>query len=292
MLNKITTLISNDGQEHWDTIITPQKKWYEFRLGEIWHARELLGLFVWRDLISVYKQTILGPFWYFLQPTLQALMYFFIFVSIARLPTDGIPALVFYLAGTILWGFFSSNISRVSTTFIGNTYLYGKIYFPRLVIPISLVISNFISFLIQGLLLIAVMLIYISIGSAIRPNMWLFILPLLLLIIAFLGFSFGIIVSALTVRYRDLQYFVGFGVQFLLYGTPIIYPLSAIPNSFRVLILLNPLTSVFEAYRYALLGKGSINLPLLAYSFLLTAILFFLSLIIFNRVEDTFMDFV
>ncbi len=292
MLNKITTLISNDSQEHWDTIITPQKKWFEFRLEEIWHARELLGLFVWRDLISVYKQTILGPFWYFLQPTLQALMYFFIFGAIARLPTDDIPAFVFYLAGTILWGFFSSNIYRVSTTFIGNAYLYGKIYFPRLIIPISIVISNFISFLIQALLLIAVMLIYIFNGSTIRPNLWLFLLPVLLLMIAFIGFSLGIIVSALTVRYRDLQYFIGFGVQFLLYGTPIIYPLSAIPNSFRALILMNPLTSIFEAYRYALLGRGSINLPLLGYSLLFTAILFILSLVIFNRVEDTFMDFV
>jgi lipopolysaccharide transport system permease protein len=292
MINKISTLISNENQEHWDTIITPQRKWFDFRLGELWHARELIGMFVWRDLVSVYKQTILGPFWYFLQPTLQALMYFFIFSFIARLPTDGIPPLVFYLAGTILWGFFSSNINRVSTTFIGNSYLYGKVYFPRLIIPISVVISNFFSFLIQTLLLITVMLIYIWFGSTIRPNLWLLLIPILLLIVAFLGFSFGIIVSALTVRYRDLQYFINFGVQFLLYGTPIIYPLSALPPSFRKLILVNPLTSVFEAYRYALMGQGSINLLLLVYSFIFTAIIFILSLVAFNRVEDTFLDFV
>jgi lipopolysaccharide transport system permease protein len=292
MLTKVTTRNTNDNPEHWDTIITPQRKWFEFQLRDIWHAHELIGLFGWRDLVSVYKQTVLGPLWYFLQPALQALMYFFIFGFIAKLPTDGIPPLVFYLAGTVLWGFFSNNISRVSSTFIGNSYLYGKVYFPRLVIPISVVISNFISFLIQILLLIAVMLIYISLGSTIRPNLWLLLIPVLLLIIAFLGFSLGIIVSALTVRYRDLQYFIGFAVQFLLYGTPIIYPLSAIPQSFRVLILINPLTSVFEAYRFALLGQGSINLPLLGYSFIFTSIIFILSLIAFNLVEDTFMDFV
>jgi len=289
-MNTETNILTDD--DSWTMVIRPQRAWWDLRLMEVWNARELILLFVWRDLVSIYKQTVIGPLWYFLHPTLQTLMYFFIFGVIARLPTDGIPPLLFYLSGTILWALFSTTLSGVATTFIGNAYLYGKVYFHRLAIPISVVISNFVNFLIQSALLLIVMLIYNLAGFGIHPNRWLFLLPLLLLIIASLGLSSGIIISALTVRYRDLQHFIPIGVQFLLYATPIIYPLSAIPEGWRSVIQFNPLTPVVEAFRFGLLGQGSVNPPMLVYSIFFTIIVFFISLLAFNRAEGTFMDFV
>jgi lipopolysaccharide transport system permease protein len=282
----------NQAEKEWDLVVTPQKNIFDWKLRYVWDARELIALFVWRDFISVYKQTILGPFWYLLQPTLQTLMYFVIFGLVARLPTGNIPPLVFYLSGTVLWGFFSSSISRVSNTFLSNTSLFGKVYFPRLVIPISVVISNFVSFLIQITFLVVVMAIYIGAGSTIRPTLWLAATPILLLMVASLGFGFGIIISALTVRYRDLHYFVGFAVQFLLYTTPVVYQVSILPPSLRWIVSLNPLTPIVEAFRLALLGQGDISLPQLAYSLTVTIVTLIISLIAFNRVEGTVMDYV
>ncbi len=276
----------------WDIVITPKGGWFDFQLREIWEARELIWLFVWRDLVSVYTQTVIGPFWYLLQPTLQTLLYFILFGLFIRFPTEGIPPFLFYLSGLILWGFFSSSFGRVSQTFIGNVGLYGKVYFPRLVIPISLVISSFIGFLFQSLLLVIAIVIYILTGTKIQPTIWLLSLPVLFLMIACFSFSLGIIISALTVRYRDLQHFIGFGIQFLLYATPIVYPLSAVPAQFQKFFLLNPLVSIFEAFRYAVLGQGRIDLFQLGSSFVVMVILFFVSLVVFHRAEGTFMDFV
>ena len=282
----------NLAEKEWDLIVTPQKNIFDWKLRYVWDARELIALFVWRDFISVYKQTILGPFWYLLQPTLQTLMYFVIFGLVARFPTGSIPPLVFYLSGTVLWGFFASSISRVSNTFLSNTSLFGKVYFPRLVIPISVVISNFVSFLIQTMFLVVVIAIYIGAGSTIRPTFWLALTPVLLLMIASLGFGLGIIISALTVRYRDLHYFVNFGIQFLLYTTPVVYQVSVLPQSLRWIVLINPLTPIVEAFRFALLGQGNINLLQLAYSLIVTIVILVISLVAFTRVEGTFMDYV
>ncbi len=292
MTSRISSPVSNTSNHKWDIIITPKGRWFDLQLREIWEARELIWLFVWRDLVSVYTQTVIGPFWYFLQPTLQTLLYFILFGLFVRFPTDGIPPFLFYLSGLILWGFFSATFNRISQTFIGNTGLYGKVYFPRLVIPISLVISNFISFLFQSLLLIIAILIYTVTGTTIQPNVWLLLLPGLFFMLACFGFSLGIIVSAFTVRYRDLQHFIGFGVQFLLYATPIVYPLSAVPVQFRRILLLNPLVPIFEAFRYAVLGQGNIDLLQLGYSCIVMVILFSVSLVVFHRAEGTFMDFV
>lgn len=286
--SNITNTIDND----WDIIIQSKNNWFDFQFGEIWGARELIWLFVWRDLVSVYKQTVLGLFWFFLQPMLQTLIYYILFGLFARFPTDGVPSLLFYLSGLILWGFFSASFSKVSQTFIGNTHLYGKVYFPRLVIPISLVISSFIGFIIQCLLLIAAMLVYIWTGTAVGPNIWLLSLPVLFFMVGSLGFSLGIITSAITIRYRDLQHFIAYGLQFLLYATPIIYPLSVIPEKFQKLLLINPLTPIFVAFRYAVLGQGDISLFHLGYSLVVTLIILFVSLVAFKRSEGTFMDFV
>jgi lipopolysaccharide transport system permease protein len=286
--SKSSKAIDND----WDIIIDSKSKWFDFQIGEVWRARELIWLFVWRDLVSVYKQTVLGFFWFFLQPIFQTLIYYILFGLFARFPTDGIPPLAFYLSGLILWGFFSACFGKVSQTFIGNIGLYGKVYFPRLVIPISLVISSFIGFLIQTLLLIVVMLVYIWTGTVFHPNIWLLSLPVLFFMVGSLGFSLGIITSVLTIRFRDLQHFIAYGLQFLLYATPIIYPLSVIPEKFQKLLLINPLTSIFVAFRYAVLGQGDINLFYLGYSFIATLIILFVALVAFKQSEGTFMDFV
>lgn len=271
-------------------VIQPQRSWLDLRLGELWHYRDLVMLFVRRDFVSVYKQTILGPLWYLIQPLLTTIVFTVIFGSIAKLPTDGLPAFLFYLSGTVIWGYFSECLNKTSLTFVSNAGLFGKVYFPRLAVPVSILISNLITFAIQFGLFIVFMLYFWLSGSNVQPNIWILLAPVLLLMMAGLGLGFGIIVSSMTTRYRDLRFLVGFGVQLWMYATPVIYPVSAVPERFQWLIRANPLTPIVEAFRYAFLGAGSVSALNLLYSFGFMLAVLLIGTLVFNRVEATFMD--
>lgn len=276
--------------EKWTDVIKPQRNWLDWRFSELLRARDLIMLFVWRDFVSVYKQTILGPLWYLIQPLLTTLTFTVIFGRIASLPTDDLPDFLFYLAGSVVWAYFAECLNKTSGTFISNASLFGKVYFPRLSVPISILLSNLIAFFIQfALFLVFVVYFWIN-GQVVKPNWSILLLPVYLLIMAGLGLGFGIIVSALTTRYRDLQFLVRFGVQLAMYATPVIYPLSSIPEKYQLLIVANPMTSIVEGFRYSFLGAGNLNPWYLLYSFVLMLIILAVGIMLFNRIETTFMD--
>ena len=277
--------------ENWDMVIQPQRRLLDLRLVELWHYRDLIMLFVRRDFVSVYKQTILGPMWYLLQPLLTTITFTIIFGSIASLPTDGLPQFLFYMSGTVLWSYFSSCLTKTSETFVQNTHLFGKVYFPRLAVPVSVLISNLVTFAIQLAMFLGFVLFFVLRGFSVHPNWdWVFLSPILILMMAGLALGFGIIISSLTTKYRDLRFLVQFGVQLLMYATPVIYPVSSIPTRFRWVIIANPMTPIVEAFRYAFLGVGTVNNGQLLYSLIFMLVSVFLGVIIFNRVEQTFMD--
>lgn len=271
-------------------IIRPKRNLFDLRLGELWRYRDLIGLFVRRDFVAIYKQTILGPLWYLIQPVLTTIIFTVIFGNFAGLPTDGLPQFLFYLSGTVIWGYFAEVLNKTSNTFTTNAQLFGKVYFPRLAAPISVLISSLIAFSIQFLLFLGFMAYFLISGSTVQPNMWVLITPLLLVIMAGLGLGFGIIVSSLTTRYRDLRFLVTFGVQLWMYATPVIYPVSSIPERFRPLIQANPVTPIVEAFRFAYLGAGTVDLLNILYSFGFMVIVLFIGILLFNRIETTFMD--
>lgn len=276
--------------DDWSLIIRPHAPWYDLRLRELWDARELMMLFVWRDFVATYKQTILGPLWYLIQPLLTTVTFTIIFGNIARLPTDGLPPFLFYLAGNVVWGYFAACLTGTSNTFSQNAGLFGKVYFPRLAVPVSILISNLVRFAIQFGLFLAFLVYFLLAGSSLAPNAAILLTPLLLLIMAGMGLGFGIIVSSLTTRYRDLQQLVTFGVQLWMYATSVIYPLSLVPEQYRWVILLNPMTPVIEAFRFAFLGSGTLTVGLLVYSIVSMVAILIVGLILFNRIERTFMD--
>lgn len=276
--------------EEWDLVISPHKKWYDLQLTDVWSYRDLITMFVRRDFVSRYKQTILGPLWFLLQPLMTSLVFQVVFGNIAQLPTDGLPQLLFYMSGTVMWSYFSSCLNGTSQTFIGNAHLLGKVYFPRLVIPISIVISNLINFSIQLVFFLILAGIYLIRGAEIRFTAWAFTLPLLVFLMAGLGLGLGIIVSSLTTKYRDLQNLVSFGVNLLMYLTPVIYPVSSIPQRWRFLADWNPVTPLIETFRMGFLGAGDTSWLRLGYSALCTVVILFIGIIIFNRVEKTFID--
>ncbi|MFC2055312.1 ABC transporter permease [Chloroflexota bacterium] len=279
-----------DQNNTWTTILRPKRGIFDLRLREVWSARDLIMLFVQRDFVSVYKQTILGPVWYLIQPLLTTIVFTIIFGRIAGLPTDGLPPFLFYLSGTVIWSYFAATLTKTSDTFISNANLFGKVYFPRLAVPLSISISNLVSFSIQFLLFLAFTVYFWMQGANVQPNLWVLLTPLLLLLMAGMGLGGGIIVSSLTTRYRDLRFLVGFGTQLLMYATPVIYPVSAVPEQLQPLIELNPLTPIVESFRYAYLGSGTVNIYNLLYSLIWTISLLLIGIVIFNRVEATFMD--
>ncbi len=276
--------------DRWDLIIRPQSPWYDLRLRELWDARELIALFVWRDFVAVYKQTILGPLWYLVQPLLTTLTFTVIFGNIAQLPTDGLPPFLFYMSGTVIWSYFAACLTKTSSTFTSNAGLFGKVYFSRMAVPVSILISNLVTFGIQFALFLAFLAYFILAGASVQLNAAILLTPLLLLVMAGQGLGFGIIISSLTTRYRDLQFLVGFGVQLWMYATSVIYPLSLVPEQYRWLVLLNPITPVIEAFRLAYLGSGTVTLPLMAYSAAFTVAVVVVGMLLFHRVERTFMD--
>ena len=276
--------------DEWDLIIQSQRGWWDLRLNELWRYRDLIRLLVWRDFVAYYKQTVLGPLWYIVQPVLTTIVFTIIFGNIAKLSTDGLPPFLFYMAGNTVWSYFSACLLSTSNTFTANAGVFGKVYFPRLSMPVSVVISNLISFGIRLAIFLLFLVYFILTGADIHPTWWILSLPLLALIMALMGLGFGIIASSMTTKYRDLQQLVGFGVQLLMYATPVIYPLSSIEGGWRWLILANPMTPVVEMFRLAFLGASAVDPVSLLYSAGFTAVVFLAGLLIFNHVETTFMD--
>jgi len=277
--------------DNWDMIIEAQRSLLDLRFGDLWKYRDLVLLFVRRDFVAIYKQTILGPLWYLIQPLMTTIIFTFIFGQIASLPTDGLPHFLFYMSGTVVWSYFAACMTKTSETFVQNANLFGKVYFPRMAVPVSILISNLITFSIQYALLIVFVLYFALGGTLIQPNwLWVALSPLLVLMMAGLGLGFGIIISSLTTKYRDLRFLVTFGVQLMMYATPVIYPVSSIPARFQWVILANPMTPIVEAFRYAYLGAGSLDLWQLLYSFGFMVVVVLLGSLIFNRVEQTFID--
>ncbi|WP_295444576.1 ABC transporter permease [uncultured Thiodictyon sp.] len=274
----------------WTQTIEPRGRLFDLKLGELWHYRDLIALFVRRDFVAQYKQTILGPAWHLIQPLLTTLMFTVVFGYIARIPTDGAPPFLFYMAGTVMWGYFSTVLTGTSGTFTSNAGIFGKVYFPRLAVPLADLLSKLIAFGIQFLFFLCFVGFFMLRGSVVSPNAWVLLTPLLLVIMAALGLGLGVMVSSLTTRYRDLTVVVGFGVQLLMYATPVIYPVSALPEPYRFWALLNPIAPVMEIFRFAYLGVGAVSLGLLTYSVAVTSVILFVGIVLFNRVERTFMD--
>ena len=276
--------------EDWTLVIKPEKGLLDVDFKGIWRYRDLWYMYVKRDIVTVYKQTILGPLWFFIQPIFTTAMYMFVFGGLAGISTDGVPQPLFYLSGIMLWNYFSECFNGASNTFTANAGIFGKVYFPRLVVPLASLTSNLIKMLIQLLLFVVVYIYYIIIGGAVSLNAYAFLFPVLVFMLAFHSLSWGLIVSSLTSKYRDLRYLVGFGLQLFMYATPIIYPLSAAGDKFRWALELNPLTPIFEAFKFGVLGSGSLSWGGLLYSFVFMVVMLFFSVIIFNRVERNFMD--
>jgi lipopolysaccharide transport system permease protein len=270
--------------------ISPRDKLLDLRLKEVWQYRDLLMIFVYRDFVTVYKQTILGPLWFFIQPFLTTIVFTVIFGSIAKIPTDGLPPMLFYLAGVTSWNYFSGCFQKTSNTFVNNAGIFGKVFFPRVITPLSVVISNLILFSIQFLLFLLVMFYFMLKGANVHPNITILLLPWLIVLMGIMGLGFGMLVSAMTTKYRDLQFLIQFGIQLLMYATPVIYPISSIPAKYHWILIANPMTSVIETFRYSFLGAGSFSWYGLLYSTLFTTFIFFLGLIVFNRTEKNFMD--
>ena len=278
-------------ENNWTEVITPKKGVFEINFKEIWQYRDLVMLFVRRDFVSTYKQTILGPIWFFIQPLFTSLIFIIIFTRIARLSTDGLPPLLFYLSGITIWNYFSDCLSKTSNVFVANANIFGKVYFPRLSNPLAIIISNLIKFGIQLLLLLVILCYYIynqQINFTLRPEIAL--LPYLILLMALLGLGMGIIFSSLTTKYRDLTFLLQFGIQLLMYATPVIYPLSSATGKLKTILSLNPLTPIVESFRRIILGQEILDYTSIVYCSIFTFLTLFVGIVVFNQVEKSFMD--
>ena len=277
--------------EKFTLVIKPHQKLWQVDLKEIWRYRDLMTLFVKRNIVVQYKQTVLGPLWYIIQPLLTVIMNMVVFGGIAKMSTDGVPQALFYLAGNVCWLYFAACLNGTSSTFTANAGMFGKVYFPRLVVPLATVTSNLVRLGIQLLLMLFVYLYFVFTGTDVCPNWTLVLLPVYIIMLAGLGLGFGIIVSSMTTKYRDLSILFTFVVQLWMYGTPIVYPLSMVTNeTLRTLMLINPVTSIIEAFKYSTLGQGFFSWSALGYSFAFMCVLLVLGVVVFNRVQRSFMD--
>jgi lipopolysaccharide transport system permease protein len=276
---------------NWTTIITPKTKWYKINLKEIWDYRDLIFIFVKRDIISIYKQTILGPVWFLLGPLFTVFTYTFLFSEVAHLSTDGLPGPLFYLGGTTLWNYFQACFNGASSTFSANAGIFGKVYFPRLVTPISLIISNLLKLVFQFLTYIGFLIYYYQTSSKLILHFELFfMIPLVVIVFAMIALGAGIIVSSLTSKYRDLSMIVGIGMTLLMYATPIMYPASAIPELYKPYLYLNPISPLIELFRYVFTGTGTYSWFQIGYSFVVGLLVLIVGVVVFHRTEKTFMD--
>lgn len=269
--------------------ISPKKNLFDINTKEIWKFSDLLFLFVKRDFISIYKQTILGPLWFFIQPILTTIIFTIVFGRIAGISTDGVPPILFYIAGITCWNYFAECLTKTSNTFIENQNIFGKVYFPRLIMPISIVFSSLIKFGIQFLLFLVIYFYYLY-NDSVSPNIYLLLFPLLIIFSGILSLGFGIIITSLTTKYRDLRFLIQFGIQLWMYATPIIYPLSTLEGKLKTIALINPMTSFIETFKYGFLGHGTFNWYYIAYSLIFTIIILIVGLFIFSKTEQNFMD--
>lgn len=276
--------------DSWDIIIRPKRHLLDIDLKELWEHRDLLMMFVKRDIVTVYKQTVLGPIWFFVQPILTTFMYVVVFGNIAQISTDGIPKQLFYLSGILMWNYFSECLNQTSDTFVQNANLFGKVYFPRLIVPLSKVVSGLIKFGIQSVLFFSVYAYILLKNPTVRPTAWLFMVPFFIMLMAGMGLAFGIIFTSLTTKYRDLKFLLGFGVQLLMYASPVIYPVSMLGEHARNIMLLNPIAYVIEGFKYAFLGAGVHVVSGLVYVTIFTIVTLALGIVIFNKTEQNFMD--
>jgi lipopolysaccharide transport system permease protein len=274
----------------WSLVIRSQRPWFDLSLAELWRYRDLVRLFVWRDFVATYKQTVLGPLWHIAQPLFTTLIFTLVFGRIVRLPTEGLPPFLFYLSGTVIWGYFVACVTRTATTFTANEQIFGKVYFPRLAAPLANVLSSMIGFAIQFVLFLGFVVYFRLAGAPVRPTRAALLAPLLVAAMAALGLGLGLIVAASTTRYRDLQQVVVFGVQLAIYATPVIYPLSSVPGRYRWIIWANPVTPLIESFRVAFLGRGTVDPVHLLYGVACAVAVLFGGVVLFNRVEITFMD--
>ncbi len=280
-------------EKQWDLVIENKSSLFSLDLKEVWKYKDLLMMYVKRDIVTLYKQTILGPLWFVIQPVMTTVMFMFVFGGIAGISTDGVPQAVFYLAGLVCWNYFQDCLTKCSETFNANQNIFGKVYFPRLVVPISIVTSNLIKMAIQFALFLVVYLYYYFTLDSFNINATILLLPLLIIMLGCLGLGFGLIITSMTTKYRDLRFLISFGVQLWMYATPVIYPLSVMKASYSHymwVIVANPLTSILETLKYGFTGVGVFNWTYLGYSFAFTVIILLLGIIVFNRVQKSFMD--
>lgn len=271
-------------------VIGPLRGWLDINFKELWRYRDLIFLFVRRDFVAIYKQTILGPIWFLLQPLFSTVVFTVVFGKIANIPTDGLPQPLFYMSGIVVWNYFAGCLTKTSDIFAANAGIFGKVYFPRMAVPISVVITSLITFVLQFAFFMVFLLFFYVRGAEIKPNLFILLTPFFVLQMGLLGLGFGILISSLTTRYRDLTFIVGFGVQLWMYATPIVYPMSQIPERWQWLFALNPMAAIVETFRYAFLGAGSVNPFHIAISLGVTLTILSTGLVLFSRIEKTFMD--
>ena len=279
----------NDSQ-HWDIVIKPKTGWFDIDFRELWRFRDLIGMFVQRDFVTIYKQTILGPLWYIIQPLFSTIVFTIIFGKVAKISTDSLPPFLFYMAGNIMWNYFSTCLNATAGTFNNNASIFGKVYFPRLTVPLATVIVNFLQFFIQFFLFMAFYLYFYAQGASITPTIWIFGLPILLLQMGLLSFGLGILLSSMTTKYKDLRFALGFLVQLWMYGTPVVYPLSQIPEWLLPYYVLNPMVAIIECFRYAFFGTSVITISHICISWFVMMLLVVSGVVLFSRIEKTFMD--
>ena len=281
--------MSNPNQV-WTEEIKSENSLFSVNLKELWHYRDLLFMLLKRDFITFYKQTILGPVWFFVQPILTSLIYVVLFGQVAKLSTDGLPQIAFYLSGITIWNYFSDSLVKTSSVFQNNASIFGKVYFPRLIMPLSIVFSNLLKFAIQFALFVGVVLYFTFVKHSIQPNVWVLATPFLILLMAAFALGLGMIFSSMTTKYKDLTFLLTFGIQLFMYATPVVYPISAMPQKYLWLINANPLTGIFECFRYGYLGKGHFDPYSLVYTTVFTLVLLVVGTVVFNKVEKGFMD--
>ncbi|MBX7126548.1 MAG: ABC transporter permease [Cyclobacteriaceae bacterium] len=279
-----------DQSTHWDAHLQPGHSIWRLSLRELWRYRDLLLLLVRRDFVAFYKQTILGPLWFFIQPIFTTIIFILVFSRMAGISTNGVPPALFYMSGIVAWNYFSECLIKTSTVFKDNSHIFGKIYFPRLIMPLSIILSNLVRFGVQLLLFLALFVYYITTTDQIHPNLYVLLFPVVVLLMALQGLGWGLVITAMTTKYRDLAFLVTFGVQLLMYATPVIYPLSATPARYQALLELNPLSGLIETFRYGLLGAGEFYPGAFLYSVGSSVLVMVIGLLVFNRVEKTFVD--
>jgi lipopolysaccharide transport system permease protein len=282
--------IADADTEQWSLILSPKSGWFDIDLNELWQYRDLVTLFVQRDFIAYYKQTILGPLWYIIQPLFTTVVFTIIFGRVAKISTDSLPPFLFYMAGNVVWGYFSASLNATSNTFNANAHIFGKVYFPRLAVPLATVIVNFLQLFIQLVLFAGFYLYYYLNGASARPTGWLLLLPLLMTQMALLSLGLGILFSSITTKYKDMRFAMTFLVQLWMYGTPVVYPLSQIPSWLLSWYEMNPMVAIVESFRYMFFGTSVVRWNQIGISWLITLLILMVGVVLFSRVEKTFMD--